>query len=108
MLADGAYADIAPVDIARRGASIVIAVDPRQDATREGISNGLQAVMRAMEVCHSNHAQARLDKADLVLRPTFGAFVDVLDFAARRECVASGIRVVRDRRDELRDLLGRG
>ncbi len=104
-MADGVYADIAPVDIARRMGALVVAVDPRQDATQAGISNGLQAVMRAMEVCHSRHAQARLDLADLVLQPIFSSYVDVLDFEARRDCVASGIRAVRGRRDELRDFL---
>ncbi|HSF84861.1 MAG TPA: patatin-like phospholipase family protein [Acidimicrobiia bacterium] len=96
LLVDGVYADVAPVDIARRmGAPVVISVDPSQGATGESFTNGLQVVMRAMEICHLTHAHLRIDAADLVLRPVFNGHIDVLDFGARRECMAAGIRVVR-------------
>jgi NTE family protein len=102
LLVDGAYADVAPVDVARRmGAPVVISVDPSQGAGGEAFTNGLQVVMRAMEICHLTHAHLRIDAADLVLRPVFDGPIDVLDFDARRECVAAGIRVVRARKAEL-------
>jgi NTE family protein len=102
LLVDGAYADIAPVDIARRKVpSMVVAVDPSQPVGAGSITNGLQAVMRAMEICHLSHARVRLETADVLLRPTFDRFVDVLDFRARRHCTAAGWSAVRERRMDL-------
>jgi len=102
LLCDGAYADLAPVDVARRlGVRSVVAVDVGQDATRERIENGFQALTRAVEICHRQHAALRFDEADLVLRPRFRRPIDVLDFRAQRECIAAGLRAVRDRRGEL-------
>jgi NTE family protein len=106
LLVDGVYADDAPVDLARKmGAPVVIAVDPSQGAGAVSITNGLQAVMRAMEICHLVHAHLRTESADLVLRPEFREFIDVLDFDARRDCVAAGIRAVRAHRNELARIL---
>jgi len=106
LLVDGAYTDVAPVDVARgMGAPVVLAVDPSQGAHTGPITNGLGAVMRAMEICHLAHAHLRLETADLVLRPGFGRFVDVLDFGARRMCVAAGARAVRTFASELDRLL---
>jgi NTE family protein len=106
LLVDGVYADMAPVDVARRmGPPVVIAVDPSQGAGGESFDNGLQVVMRAMEICHLTHAHLRIEAADLVLRPVFDGPVDVLDFDARRECVAAGVRAVRARRAELEGAL---
>jgi len=96
VLADGAYVDVAPVDLARSlGPEVGIAVDPGQVTGAGPITNGLQAVMRAMEICHHTHAHLRLQEADLVLRPSFRRFIDVLDFTSGRECVAAGVRAVR-------------
>lgn len=93
VLADGAYVDIAPVDLARSlGPEVVIAVDPGQVSGAGAITNGLQAVMRAVEICHHTHAHLRLEEADLVLRQPFRRFIDVLDFTSERECVAAGGR----------------
>jgi len=95
ILADGAYADVAPVDLARSlVAGVVIAIDPGQVAGAEKITNGLQAVLRAVEICHHTHAHLRLLEADLVIRPRFRRFIDVLDFSSARECVAAGIWAV--------------
>lgn len=106
LLADGVYADIAPVDIARRmGPPFVVAVDPGQPTDAEGITNGLQAVMRAMEICHQSHAHLRVGGADITIHPSFDRFVDVLDFGARRDCVASGWRATRSLLDELQRVL---
>jgi len=108
LLVDGVYSDIAPVDVARElGAPVVVAVDPSQGAGAGNVANGLQVVMRAMEICHLSHAHLRVDAADIVLRPIFDGVIDVLNFGARRECLAAGIREVRRNRDQLsRALLG--
>jgi NTE family protein len=106
LLADGTYTDPAPVDVARGLIhDVVIAVDPGQRAERAAPQNGLELVVRAMEVCHSQHAHLRFDAADFVLRPRFPRMIDTLEFAARRHCVAAGIRAVREQRAALRDLL---
>ncbi len=106
LLADGAYADMAPVDVARDfGNPVIIAIDPGQDLASTDIRNGYQALMRAMEICHLRHADARFSGADLVLRPLFRRPIDTMDFDARRECVAAGMGVVRQHRDELGLLL---
>lgn len=103
LLADGAYSDLAPVDVARKlvegEGGAVLAVDPGQPPEGVEIRNGFQAIMRAMDICHRQHAELRFAEADLVIRPRFPRSVDTLDFRARRECVAAGIRAVRrDRR----------
>lgn len=106
LLCDGAYADLAPVDVARRfDAGAVIAVDPAQQPGDAPIRNGLQALMRAVEICHLRHAELRFLDADLVLRPRFRRPIDVLDFDAKRECIAAGVRAVRDRRFDLAHVL---
>ena len=106
LLADGAYTDLAPVDVARGlESATVIAVDAgRLDRAGE-ISNGFQALVRAVDICHRQHAHARLAAADLVLRPTFHRSIDTLEFSARRECVAAGLRNVRAERESIRALL---
>lgn len=107
LLADGAYTDLAPVDVARGlGPGPVIAVDPGQPAEAGEIHNGFQAITRAMEICHLRHADLRFDDADLVLRPRFRRPIDTLEFDARRECIAAGLRAVRSRRGVVRELLG--
>lgn len=106
MLSDGAYADIAPIDAAHAfGHPVVLAVDPGQELASTDVRNGYQALMRAMEICHLRHADARFDQADLVLRPPFRRTIDTLDFDARRACIAAGLRAVRCHRIELMHLL---
>jgi NTE family protein len=106
LLADGAYTDLAPVDVARElESATVIAVDAgRLDRAGE-ISNGFQALVRAVDICHRQHAHARLAAADLVLRPTFHRSIDTLEFSARRECVAAGLRNVRAELESIHALL---
>jgi NTE family protein len=109
VLADGAYADVAPVDVARSlGPEVVIAVDPGQVSGAGPITNGLQAVMRAVEICHHTHAHLRLREADLVLRPRFRRFIDVLEFSGSRECVAAGAHAVRAQANAIEALLRLG
>jgi NTE family protein len=106
LLADGAYADVAPVDVARAlEPPIVIAVDPTQATGATDIHNGAQAVLRAMEICHLKHAELRFREADLVIRPRFGAYIDTLDFGMRRACVLAGVRATRAMKEDLRELL---
>ncbi len=61
--------------------------------------------MRAMEICHLSHAHLRVEAADVIVRPVFDRFVDVLDFGARRHCVAAGWVATRGRRKELEEAL---
>ncbi len=106
LLADGAYSDLAPMDVARSfGHPVVIAVDPGQDPVPSEIRNGFQALRRAVEVCNRTHATSGFREADLVLHPRFRRAIDTLDFAARRECIAAGARGVRASRNTLRVLL---
>lgn len=106
LLADGAYSDLAPVDVARDfGYPLVVAVDPGQDLEPEAIRNGAQALRRAVEVCNRTHAKKGLEAADLVVRPDFRRAIDTLEFASRRECIAAGIRGVRTARRRLDALL---
>ncbi len=106
LLADGAYVDNAPVDLARElGVDCVIGVDPSQMHGHAEIRNGLQAMFRAMEICHYSHSQLRFRKADLVLRPPYPFAIDVLDFRHQRLCAAVGIHAVRQRHAELVELL---
>ncbi len=107
LLADGAYSDIAPIDVAREWGELVIAVDPSQVTRAPDIQHGYQAIMRATEICFQHHAHLRFSEADLVLRPSFPRYIDTLDFAAMRMCVAAGMRAVRKRRDDIGRLLDR-
>lgn len=96
LLCDGAYADLVPVDVARRiGPRPVVAVNPQQRPARDGIRNGFEALIRAVEICHLRHADLRFVEADVVIRPRFRRPIDVLEFGARRECIAAGLRAVR-------------
>ncbi|MCB1055900.1 MAG: hypothetical protein KDD11_10370 [Acidobacteria bacterium] len=106
LLADGASADLAPVDVARGfGCPVVVAVDPGQSLQRHDPKTGFEALLRAVEICQLTHAHLRFEEADLVIRPSFRRTIDTLDFDARRECVAAGIRGVRARREDLLALL---
>lgn len=110
LLADGAYADLAPIDVARGllrgGAALVIAVNPHGSQRVRPPRNGLQALLRALEVCHHQHAHVRFAEADLVLEPRFPFPIDTLDFGHKAACVAAGIRAVRAALPGLRELLG--
>ncbi|MFQ5487354.1 MAG: patatin-like phospholipase family protein [Gammaproteobacteria bacterium] len=81
LLSDGTYVDNAPVDVARDfGVEVVIAVDTTQINNHLVIRNGLQAMMRAMEICHHSHSQLRFKKADFVLRPDYPFAIEYLFF----------------------------
>lgn len=95
VLADGAYTDLAPIDVARTMGHPVVAVDAGQLTRDPTITNGLKAVVRAVEICHHRHADLRFAEADLVIRPEFERPIDTLEFAAARHCVAAGIAAAR-------------
>ena len=109
LLADGGYADMAPVDVARQlGAEIVLAVDASPDLEAPEPRNGFQVFLRAMAVTHQQHAHRRFEEADVVIRPRFAVPIDTLDFRHMRHCVTAGIRAVRSAREELAALLQPG
>ena len=106
ILMDGAYADIAPVDVARAtGAEVVIAVDPSQQATNVGPQNGVQAMLRSVEICQNEHARLRFGQADMVIKPKFAQTVGTLDFQFKRHCIAAGVMAVRRSGKQIRALL---
>ncbi len=106
LLADGGYADFAPVDIARElHNDIIIAVDPRQANYSPILNNGFQALLRAVEICHDQHARVRLNQADLILKPQFKYFVDTIDFGEKRACISAGVATVRASLPQLRKML---
>jgi NTE family protein len=106
VLMDGAYADIAPIDVARgTGVDVVIAVDPSQSATKVAPRNGIQAMLRSIEICQSEHARLRFSEADMVIRPKFRNSIGTLEFRSKRHCIASGVMAVRRSGDQIRSLL---
>jgi len=106
LLADGVFSDIAPIDVARGfGLPVVIAVDPGQSLQSRDPRTGYEALLRAVEICQLTHAHLRFAAADLLMCPGFRRTIDTLDFDARRECVAAGLRAVRRSREELTALL---
>lgn len=106
ILMDGAYADIAPVDVARAaGVEVVIAVDPSQRENATGPKNGLQAMMRSIEVCQHEHARLRFAQADLVIRPAFTQTIGTLEFRLKRHCIAAGAVAARRAHADIAKLL---
>jgi len=106
LLADGGYADLAPVDLARdHGVDRVLAVDPYQDTVRRPPRTGLETMLRAMEICHNRHASLRFALADIVVRPAFPFQIDTLEFRALRSAIAAGARAVVQARQAIRQAL---
>lgn len=106
MLIDGGYSDLAPVDLARQmvdGPVIAIDVSRR---LRGGLpANGLQAMLRGLEICQNEHASLRFSTADMVLKPVLEPPVDTLDFGAKRRAIAAGARMVRARQAEINRMI---
>lgn len=108
VLMDGAYADIAPVDVARNaGVEVVIAVDPSQLESTVVPQNGVQAMLRSVEICQNEHARLRFGQADLVIKPKFNQSIGTLDFQFKRHCIAAGVMAVRRSAPQIRKLLAR-
>ncbi len=95
ILVDGGYCDLAPVDVVRDvGADVVIVVDAATNLIQERPDNGVQAMIRALEICQNEHTHLRFKSADLVVRPVIDPPVGVLEFAHKRRCAAAGVRAV--------------
>ncbi|GBE42691.1 MAG TPA: hypothetical protein ENH05_01645 [Rhizobiales bacterium] len=106
LLADGCYADLAPIDVARGSdIDVVVAVDVQQQIDPRPPSNGVQAMLRAMDICSHEHARLRFREADFVVKPQFPFAIDILEFSQKRVCIAAGNRAVRASLKELRELL---
>lgn len=101
-LIDGAYSDMAPVDVSRDlGARFVIAVDACQIVPDILPKTGAQILQRAIELTQSAYAAERFREADLVLKPDFGRRVRVLDFNLRKLCIRAGESIVQDRKEDI-------
>jgi NTE family protein len=108
LLADGAYADVAPVDVARSLAGgVAIAVNPTNGVTAPVLHNGLQVLQRSIEIAYQRQAAARFGEADFELTVRFPHPIATTDFVHTRTCIAAGIRAVRRQRDPLLRLLER-
>jgi NTE family protein len=106
VLMDGAYADIAPIDVAKKtGVDVVISVDPSQAETTKKPQNGLQAMLRSIEICQNEHAELRFRLSDIVLKPAFRESISTLDFQYKRAAIAAGVCAVRRSRTKIRQLL---
>lgn len=108
LLADGCYADVAPIDVARAlvgDGGAVIAVNPSPGVPSPSPRNGLQAILRAMDVSVQHHALVRFGQADLEIRIRLPFPIATIDFSHQRLCVAAGMRAVRAQRAELTALL---
>lgn len=109
LLVDGCYTDLVPVDVARGDKNtFVIAVDTSQSIDPLPPGNGVQTMLKAMEICAHEHAVLRFKKADLVLRPQFPFSIDTLEFRHKRVCIAAGCREVRAKLKTLHHLLQAG
>jgi len=107
LLADGGYADSAPIDLVRAaGVDCVIVIDPDQCLIERAPRNGLDVFLRSIEVTHSAFSKARYQDADLVLTPNYGSPVGILDFEHKRRCIAAGVWAVRQGSTRLANALG--
>lgn len=97
LLMDGGIIDMVPVDVCRTmDVDIVIAIDVDQDTAPVNIYNGLEACLRAIELCSRHHKKHILKKADLVIRPEFADPVQTLDISKIRECIHAGRKAAED------------
>jgi NTE family protein len=95
LLVDGGYCDLAPVDVARDAeADLVIVIDAATTTVSGKPANGLQAMIRAVEICQNEHTHLRFKKADLILRPIIDPPIGVLEFRQKHLCAAAGARAV--------------
>lgn len=103
LLIDGGYCDGAPVDtLGDLGLDLVIAVDPSQHHVVEPPANGLEVLLRSIEITQNAYAAKQFQQADLILTPAFAGTVGLMDFKHKRACIASGIQAVRRATPQLR------
>lgn len=109
ILIDGGYSDVAPVDTLRDlGLDLVIAVDPSQHYMAQPPSNGLEVLLRSIEITQNAYAARQFEQADIILKPRFSHTVGVMDFKHKRTCIAAGAQSVRMASQQLRDVIGKG
>jgi NTE family protein len=107
LLADGGFVGMVPTAVVREmGADVVIAVDVDPPCAVAEVRNGLDALLRALEICSQGHKEALLREADLVIRPEFGEPIGTLDFSRSAWCVEAGVRAGREAVPAIRALLG--
>lgn len=93
LLADGGFVDLVPVGQARKlSVDLVVAVDVDQEDERVEIHNGLEAFLRAVDICNRHHKYHHLAEADLVIRPDFGEEVKTFAVSKAEICIAAGER----------------
>ncbi len=108
LLADGGFIELVPASVVRQmGVDLVIAVDVNQDNVRVEINNGLQALLRAVDISAHHHKHHYLELADLVIRPEFGEAIDTLDFAKIELCINAGMRAAERAIPDVRRLLSK-
>ncbi len=96
LLVDGAYADLAPVDVARQLVDgPVVVVNPSPKADPPAPRNGLQVLLRAMEISYRQHALTRFAQADVEIVVRFPRPIATTDFSDLRSNVAAGARAIR-------------
>lgn len=108
LLADGAFVDVVPAGVVRElGCERVVAIDVEQEGLRVEIHNGLQAFLRAVELCSRHHKRHHLEYADLVIRPDFGEPIQALDFSKAAICLEAGVRAAEEAMPRIERLLNR-
>lgn len=106
LLADGAILDLVPADIARNsGVDLVIAVDVDQEGRWVEVNNGLQAFLRAIELCSRHHKRHHLEFADLVIRPDFGEPIQTFEVSKADLCIDAGVRAAEAALPSIRSML---
>lgn len=109
LLVDGAIVDVVPVEVARAmGVDIVIAVDVDQSGPRSEISNGLDAFLRAVELCAQHNKRHFLNTADLTIHPQFGQTITTFDVSKMELCINAGVKAATEALPAIRKLLRRG
>lgn len=106
LLADGAFVDLVPTEVVRQmGVDFVIAVDVDQEGMRVEVRNGVEAFLRAVELCARHHKRHHLKSADLVIRPNFGKPINPLDVSKAQLCIEAGVQAAEQSLPELSELL---
>ncbi|NOX88544.1 MAG: patatin-like phospholipase family protein [Calditrichaeota bacterium] len=102
LLADGAFVDYVPVEVVRQmNVDKVIAVDVDQENLPVEINNGLEAMMRATELCARHHKWLHLENADVVIRPDFKRFVQTFDISMAQHCISAGMEAAEQALEKL-------
>ncbi|MFQ5583596.1 MAG: patatin-like phospholipase family protein, partial [Calditrichia bacterium] len=108
VLVDGAIVDVVPADVVRQmDVDIVIAVDVDQSGPRSEIRNGLDAFLRAVELCAQHNKRHYLKDADIVIKPDFGETIVTFDVSKAEHCIETGVRAAMKALPEIKKLLER-